>query len=236
MATRHNTPVLYSGFGASYKALAEMPISINPDVFGFWDDFVRVDDDQTNDWTVIKDTSATVGIVADTLGGELALTSAATTDNDGASIQGNEIFKTTAGTNIYFAARLKCSDADQTDIDVGLTVNFPTNPEAMTTATDQIVFRVIDESAVILCYTEKNGTPTTTTTSISLADNTYVKLEILVTGTSKVEFFINGSKVATHTTNIPDDEELAVACASVSGSATGTRVTTLDYIGAYQSR
>ena len=236
MATHHNTPVRYSGKGAGYNALKEMPISIALDHYGFFDDFTAVDDDQTNNWTVVKDTGASVGITADTAAGILNLTSAATTDDDGASIQGNEIFRTTAGKNIYFAARLACNDADQTDIDCGLTVNFATNPEAITTAADQIIFRVIDGDASILCYTEKNGTATSTDSGVDLADDTYVKLEILVEGTSTVKFYINGGLVATHTTNIPDDENLTIGVASVSGSATGTRATSLDYVGCWQER
>ena len=42
MATHHNTPVLYNGYGASYRALREMPISINPDFFEISDDFVGI--------------------------------------------------------------------------------------------------------------------------------------------------------------------------------------------------
>lgn len=238
MATHFGAPIKFSGTASGYKALKEAPMGFSAtiDSFGFFDDFVRVDDDQTNDWTVVKDTGASVGISADTQYGVLNLTSAATTDNDGASIQGNEIFKVTAGKNIYFCARIQCNDADQTDIDVGLTVNFATNPEAITTAADQIIFRVVDGDASILCYTEKDGTATSTDSGVDLADSTWVKLEILVESTNAVKFFINGSLVATHTTNIPDDEELTVAAASVSGSATGTRATLVDYIGAFQER
>lgn len=235
--THFSKPVKYDGNGAGYKARKGMPQSIpDPDVYGVFYDFTSVDDDQTNDLTVVKDSGASVGIAADTAGGVLNLTSAATTDDDGASIQGNEIFLPTAGKNIYFCARLKCNDADQTDIDCGLTVNFATNPEAITAAADQIIFRVVDGSGSILCYTEKDGTATSTDSGVDLADDTYVKLEILVEGTSSVKFFVNDKLRATHTTNIPDDTELTFACASVSGSASGTRTTALDYIGCWQER
>ena len=62
----------------------------------------------------------------------IALTSTATTENDGASIQGkHEIFSlpTTAGDSIWFETRIKTSDADQMDVLVGLTETFATNPE-----------------------------------------------------------------------------------------------------------
>jgi O-acetylhomoserine/O-acetylserine sulfhydrylase-like pyridoxal-dependent enzyme len=69
-----------------------------------------------------------------------------------------------------------------------------------------------------------------------LADNTYAVLSFQVSGTGSVTFFVNGRQVAQHITNIPDDENLAVAAMSLSGSASGTRATTLDYLIAAQTR
>jgi len=236
MATHHNTPVLYSGYASGYRDLLEQPIAITPDYFTYIVDFIVVAVDTTNDWTVVKDTGASVAIVADTVGGELTLTSTATTDNDGASIQKNETFSVDASKNLFFQTRLKNNDADQTDICVGLTVNFAANPEAMLTAADRIVFQVNDGDASINCITEKDGTATTTDSGIDLADDTYIKLGIAVEGTGSVKFYINDQLVATHTTNIPDDENLTIAAMSVSGSATGTRATVLDYMMASQTR
>lgn len=199
------------------------------------DDFTRVANDETNDWTVIEDTGASVAIVADSASGELALTSTATTDNDGASIQGNEIWVPASGRTMWFETRIKCSDADETDICAGFTVNFTTNPEAMLTAAERICFQVDDGDASVLCKTETGGTETSTDSGVDLVDDTYAKLGIKVLGTGGVEFYINRQLVASHSTNIPTTE-MAVAAMSLSGSATGTRVTTLDYIMAAQSR
>ena len=236
MATHHNPPVLYSGYASGYKDLLSQPIALNPDYFTYVDDFLGIAVDTTNDWTVVKDSGATVAIVADTVGGELGLTSAGTTDNDGASIQKNETFSVDANKNLFFQTRIKCNDADQTDICVGFTVNFATNPEAMLTAADRIVFQVDDGDASILCKTEKDGTETSTDSGIDLADDTYVKLGIAVAGTGSAKFYINDLLVATHSANIPDDENLTIAAMSVSGSASGTRLTTLDYMMASQTR
>ena len=233
MATHHNTPVLYSGYAAGYKDLREMPMSINPDYFCLEDDFVYELD---TGWTTVKDSGATVAIVADTVGGELGITSAATTDNDGGSVQGNEIFAVAADKNMFFQTRIKNNDVDQTDICVGFTVNFATNPENMLTATDRIVFQVDDGDASILCKTEKDGTETSTDSGIDMVNDTYIKLGIACSGTGKVEFFINDKLVATHSTNIPDDENLAIAAMSLSGSASGTRVTTIDYLMGARTR
>jgi len=233
MATHHNTPVLYSGFASGFKDLREMPISINPDYYCIEDDFVYELD---TGWVVVKDSGATVAIVADTIGGELAITSTATTDNDGGSVQGNEIFAVATGKDMFFQTRIKNSDVDQSDICVGFTVNFATNPENMLTATDRIVFQVDDGDASINCITEKDGTATTTDSGIDMADDTYVKLGISCSGTGTVEFFVNDKLVATHSTNIPDDENLAIAAMSLSGSASGTRVTTIDYLMGARTR
>ena len=51
-----------------------------------------------------------------------------------------------------------------------------------------------------------------------------------------MKFYVDGPLVATHGTNIPDDENMTVAAMSLSGSASGTRVTTLDYIIAAETR
>ena len=239
MANTHfSGPVLYSGANTNqyFAGMAEMPIGVNLSVFSLLDDFVEVAIDSTNSWTVVKDTGASVAIVADTVGGEVALTSTATTDNDGASIQGNEVFSVDADKVLYFQTRLKCNDADQTDICVGLTVNFVTNPENMLTAADRIVFQVDDGNASILCKTEKGGTETSTDSLVDLADDTYVVLGFQAVGTGVVYFFINGKLVATHQTNIPDTENMTLAAMSLSGSASGTRATTLDYIMAAQTR
>ena len=233
MATHHNTPVLYSGYAAGYKDLREMPMSINPDYYCIEDDFVYELD---TGWTVVKDSGASVAIVADTVGGELAITSAATTDNDGGSVQGNEIFAVAADKNMFFQTRIKNNDVDQSDICVGFTVNFATNPENMLTAADRIVFQVDDGDASINCITEKDGTATTTDSGVDMADDTYVKLGIACSGTGKVEFFVNDKLVATHSTNIPDDENLAIAAMSLSGSASGTRATTIDYLMGARTR
>jgi len=230
MAVHFTGPVLFTGKNSPGPWWTDQPVSNNVDYVSYMDDFTGVALDSTNDWTVVKDSGATVAIVADTVNGEVAITSTATTDDDGGSLQGNEVFAVQTDKNIWFETRVKCNDADQTDLCFGLTVNFATNPEAMLTAADRIVFQVNDGNASILCKTEKNGTETSTDSGIDLVDDTYVKLGFLVNSTGLVQFFVDRQLVATHTTNIPDDENLTIGAMSVSGSATGTRATTIDYL------
>lgn len=235
MTTGFRAPVVYSGNGA-YASRKDLTQSVNTDQVILFDDFVGIALDTTNDWTEISDAGASAAIAADAAGGRLALTSAPTTDNDGASIQGNEIFAVASGRTMWFETTLQCNDADQTDICAGFTVNFATNPEAMLTAADRIVFQIDDGDASILCKTEKSGTETSTDSGVDLEDATDIKLAILVESTGSVKFFINDKLRAAHTTNIPDDENLTVGVMSLSGSASGTRATSVDYVLAGMTR
>ena len=79
-------------------------------------------------------------------------------------------------------------------------------------------------------------TATTTDSGVDIASGTAVTLGLHVKSTGSVEFFVNRSLVATHTANIPDDENLALGAMELSGSATGTKSMNIDYIFAAQDR
>jgi len=241
MANTHfSGPVLYSGKGASTGAWGtDLPIGVNLSVVQVLDDFTVTTlgtvANGANNWTVVKDTGAAAAIGTDILNGVLDLTSTATTDNDGASVQGNEIFRVGANKSIWFETSLQCNKVNETDICVGLTVKFATNPEAILTAPDRIVFQVDDGNASILCKTELGGTETSTDSGVDMVNDTYVTLGFKVSGTGLVQFYVNRNLVAQHTTNIPTTE-LAMAAMSLSGDNLGTRRTRIDYLFAAATR
>lgn len=238
MAVHFTGPILHAGKEGTRKWFNNLPITASPDFVVYMDDFTGVALDNTNDWTVIKDSSASAALGADAESGTLVLSSQATTDNDGASVQGNEIFAMASGRDIWFETKLTPTDAEGSNMDicVGLTVNFATNPEAMLAAADRIVFQVDDGDSNIDCVTEKDGTATTTDSGIDVESGTAVTLGFHVKGTTSVEFFVNRLLVATHTTNLPDDENLAIGAMEISGSATGTKSMALDYLFTCQTR
>tara|TARA_R100001015_G_C4546219_1_gene109113 strand:+ start:75 stop:791 length:717 start_codon:yes stop_codon:yes gene_type:complete len=238
MAVHFTGPVLYAGKDGQRQWFENLPVANNPDYLMYMDDFTGIALDTTNDWTLIKDSSASGALGADAENGTLVLSSQATTDNDGASVQGNEIFALSSTRDIWFETKLFITDAegDAMDVCVGLTVNFATNPEAMLTAADRIVFQIDDGDSNIDCVTEKDGTATTTDSGIDIVSGTSVTLGFHVKGTGSVEFFVNRNKVATHTANLPDNENLAIGAMELSGSATGTKSMTIDYLMAVQNR
>ena len=241
MANTHfSGPVTFSG---ARPTLQNLNIGTWPDQTRYMDDFTGVTLDATNDWTVVKDSSATVALQADALNGVVDLTSQATTDDDGSSIQGNEIWglPSTAGEKLYFEARFQMSDVDQMDMFIGVCENFATNPENIFTASNRIVFQIDDGDATPHLITESSDSETDTTlsgTTYDLSDATDVTVSFVATkGTSTdvVDFYINRTKVGSHTTNVPT-ANMTQAAAEISGNATGTKSMSIDYIMVAQDR
>jgi hypothetical protein len=241
MANTHfSGPVTFSG---ARPTLQNLNIGTWPDQTRYMDDFTGVTLDATNDWTVVKDSSATVALQADALNGVVDLTSQATTDDDGSSIQGNEIWglPSTAVPRLYFEARFQMSDVDQMDMFIGVCENFATNPEAIFTASNRIGFQIDDGDATPHLITESSDSETDTTlsgTTYDLSDATDVTVSFVATKgttTDKVKFYINRTLVGTHTTNVPT-ANMTQAAAEVSGDATGTKSMSIDYIMVAQDR
>ena len=119
--------------------------------------------------------------------------------------------------------------------------SFP-NPEAALSSSNVIGFVKVDGSAIVKGTTESGDTQTLVefadTTKSTMENDTYVTLGLVATkGTNldKVEFYINRNKVGQSTTNIPT-ANMKVMAMSVSGDATGQKITTIDYIMAAQDR
>jgi len=135
------------------------------------------------------------------------------------------------------------SDVDQMDVLVGLTETFTTNPENALASSNIIGFLLTDGSAVIAGVTEASDTATTVTldtTLSTLTNDTYVTLGFVATkansdGNNKVDFYINRKYAGTSTTNIPT-ANMKMMAMSVSGDATGQKITTLDYMMGAQDR
>ena len=241
MANTHfSGPVLFS---AARPTLANLSIGTWPDQTQFMVDFTGILLDATNDWTVVKDSGAYVALQADALNGVVDLTSAATTDNDGSSIQGNEIWglPSTAAQKLYFEARFQMSDADQMDLFIGVCENFASNPENCLTAANRIGFQIDDGDATPHIITESSDSETDTTlsgTTYDFSDATDVTVSFVATKgttTDKVQFYINRTLVGTHTTNVPT-ANMTQAAMEISGNATGTKSMSIDYIMVAQDR
>lgn len=212
---------------------SDLPVGI--DALDF--DFQRHEFDKTlvaGEFTTVKDSGATVASVAS----DVVITSAATTDNDGGSIQGLNLQYLVKDTKkLWFEARVKVSDADQGEMFIGISEAFTTNPEAViVNGIARVGFELIDGAATINTVIDNNTTPTREVLSNAMSDATYVTLGFRTYG-GHVLFYVNRAYVGK--TAIPAAiaaVSLAPAFMHISGNATGTHTAHCDYIFVCQER
>jgi hypothetical protein len=130
-----------------------------------------------------------------------------------------------AGKKLWFKARWKVTDATDTGVVMGLQIT-DTTPIAVT---DGVFFYKADTSATCNLIVEKDSTETSTTAA-TIADATYVTTAFYYDGKSAIEVYVDDVKVGTSvTTNMPDDEELAISFGLING-AEGVESIDVDYI------
>ena len=236
--TRFTGPMMYSGEGrtvASGTWFKNLPLQLNPDYVVQFEDFTGIAVDGTNDWTYSQLTSGTGAILADAVGGWDGIAGTGS-DNTGASLQGNEIWQAEASKKLYFETRIVSTDADQMDIFVGLCENGSLATGVPFGTNNQIGFLVTDGDGSISAVCDSGGTETSTDTGVDLADGSVSggtisgdrRLGFVVTGTGKVEFYVDRVLKVTTTDNIPTSQ-LATWVAAVAGEATANKVD-CDYL------
>lgn len=230
MPTRLQGPLLNTELARGEREwFSNMPLSSSPDYCVYFNDFLAAQDYAAADWVITTTEAgagdATEALAADERFGALLITND-DADNDLDSLQlTEESWKLEAGERLWLEFRAKVSDADQCDLFLGLNI---TDTTALDTS-DRVGFQIDDGNASILCKTEKDSTETSTDSGLDAADNTYVKLGIYWDGISAVKFFVNRALVATHTSNVPDDENLCVTMLLQNGEA-AAKTLTVDYI------
>jgi len=190
-------------------------------------------DDTTGDPTEYTSTVTEAGsgnttiAQTDASGGQVLITTAAN-ENDGGSYQlAGESFKT-SGNELYFGTKIASNEATQSDFLVGLAV---TDTALLGGVANGIYFECLDGATGISAVTESGSSETQTDSLATFADDTFIELEFYYNG-SNVEFFINGSSVATHSATIPSTE-MRVSFEYLTGAA-AAKTMTLDWIRCIQ--
>ena len=209
--------------------------AVGENVVSYHEDFVNFPvDDTTGDplaWTttaVEVGSGTTTFASTDGSGGKAIITTAGN-ENDGGNYQLNgESFETTSDQELYFGTKLAINDADQTDLFIGLAV---TDTTLLGGVADGIYFESVDGSASLSAVTEASSTETQSDSVGTLVDDTEIELEFYWDGTT-VEFFVDGTSVATSTTNMPATQ-MRVSVHFLTGEATANTCT-IDWIRCIQ--
>lgn len=206
-----------------------------PDPTGWHTYFNDFDTYTAADWTITT-TEAGAGNATEALtdadGGVLLITND-DADNDADFFNKvGESFTFASGKKLFFKAKLKVSDATQSDLVVGLQIT-DTTPLAVT---DGVYFRKDDGDTNVDFVVIKNSTATTASAITTMADDTYITLGFYYDGVSEVQYFADGVKLGTSvTTNLPDDEVLTVSFGIQNGAA-AAKTMSVDYIFASKER
>lgn len=189
----------------------------------------------SGDWTAtVVEAGAGSGAIAlaDAVGGVLTLTNDDADDDSYNFQKKGENYKLASGKKLAFEARVKFSDATQSDLVVGLCITDTTLIAGMT---DGVYFAKADGSAAVKFTTEKDSTETNTAAVHTLVADTWTRFGFTWDGVDTVKGYVDGVLVATHTTNVCDDEELCVSFAHQNGEAVA-KVLSIDYAKVTQVR
>ena len=211
--------------------------AIGPDVVKCIENFVVFPLGDTNSnpsaYTTTEVGTNTIALQASTDGGTCVITTGGT-ENNGMNVQLNgEAFKLSNNYPCYFGCKFQISDADQSDICIGLCI---TDTTAATAVSDGLYFRSVDESATLNWLAEMtNGE--TVAAAATMTDATWYIVEWYFDGATATAY-VNGSEVASVAAtddNFPDDEHLTPTFAVLTG-ATAVTTLTLDWLRAIQIR
>lgn len=137
------------------------------------------------------------------------------------------------GKNLWFETRVKTSDVTQHDFFVGLSIQ--DTAIIATPGADLIGFRKDDGDALLDATSASTASGATSSVGLAtLVNDTYVTLGFKVTTLDKIEFYVNGILVATHTTSIPITE-MKLSMAHLNGE-NSIKTFSVDYIVACQDR
>lgn len=191
-----------------------------------------------SDWsitTVEAGAGSATEAVTEFDGGALLITNDAADNDRDVFFLAGESFKFVSGKKLWFGARFQVSDATESDAFIGLSINTATDPVG-TAPTDGVFFRKDDGDTNLDFVVTKNSTATTSSALATMANATAIEVAFYYDGVSNIAVWVDDALVDNvATTNLPDDEVLAVFFAIQNGAA-AAKTMTIDYVFAAKER
>jgi len=190
-------------------------------------------------WTVTE-VGTSLQNLKDERNGVLDLTSGGT-ENDGNNVQlggtgdgetTGESFLPATGKNLWFECKLKSNDVTEHDFFVGLSIQ--DTAICASYGADLIGFRSDDGDALLDFTSSSTASGATSDTGLAtLANDTYVTVGFKVTGTSLIQYYVNGVLKGS-TSNVPTTE-MKLSMAQLTGEGNAATLS-IDYIVVAQDR
>lgn len=203
-----------------------MPEHDQSRLVSYWNDFHTY---TSGDWTLTEtQAGATQAVDTGAHGGILKLTNATGTSDVNQIQLINETFKLASGKQFWMKTRfaLTATLANFGGL-IGLAI---TDTTAVAGVSDGIFVRKPTGSSTLSAVVCKNSTETTQALG-TMVSGTYVTAALYYNGKNAIEAWLDGAKIGTMaTTNLPDDEELAITLASVNATSGAANVLACDYL------
>lgn len=178
------------------------------------------------DWTVTETGSGSRAIT-DEVGGVLLITNGASDDDVNSLQLVGESFLPGVGKRVWVEARIKISDATQSDFCFGLAVT-DTTPRA---TANGIKFQK-DDGDTNIDFLVSTGSADSQATAIATLGTAYIRYGFKVTGTGLIEYWIDGIKKGALTITTPTTE-MRLTLNIQNGEAVA-KTMSIDYIHAVQ--
>lgn len=209
-----------------FDALPINPPFVHPVMFKFQ---TALDVDTTNVWTQVAVGSGTALTVQDARGGKAKVINGGTDNDTYNYFSKYEVAKIANGKDLWFMTTIAIADVSEADLFVGL-CKLLGSGTLFDNRLDAVGFYMTDGDATLFAECNKNGTPTQATTSIDLADGIEKTIVFHIRSIGQVDFFVGDSvnklqHTNTITTNLPDDEEMAVAFGVRNGTGAANNLT-----------
>lgn len=219
--------------GAVNTPLGNLPFPDPTSAITWFDDFHEY---TSGNWTTTEtQAGATQAVSTGASGGILLLTNATGTTDVNQIQYINETFRLAAGKQFWLKARfaLTATLANFGGL-VGLAI---TDTTATAGVSDGIFFRKPSGSSTLSAVLAKNSTETTISLG-TMVTATYVTAGLYYNGRGETTAWLDGVNKGstTTTTNLCDDEDLAVTIASVNATSGAANVLGVDYIFAALER
>lgn len=204
--------------------------------FELFDDFLEYL--TTVRWATFGDTPTIAG--TDAKGGILSIVTGGVDNNTGGIGSQNQIFIPATDSKIFFEAKVKVAEANTDDVNiyVGMSAGTLASDVPLTdngagpTTDDAVGFFKVDGGTVWQAENSNGTSQTTTANCGTRSTSAYQRLGFIITGTSQIDYYIDGAKVASHTTNLPDTEMKVVIAVKEGGG--GAETLLVDWVKAVQ--
>lgn len=180
--------------------------------------FLNTEDVDASSWTITNSGSGTPLALSDERGGWAISTNGSGDNEYYYYFSLSEIAALVDGKHVWFISSIQVGDVDQADLFVGLCAKLGSG-NLFDNRVDSIGYTLADGSGLLSTEANMDGSAQTASTGVTIADGATVELAFVVTGQSRVDFWVNNAYCCEITTGLPTDEDMAVAFGVRNGQA-----------------